>query len=144
MPFQIVLQEKSSSTRLKRIQRKVPKECKTMIQIRGCAHTIPRMHLDAYWPLESKHLPSILKQSNTIQHTLCPYIKRFAPTLRVSGRLVSFELPAKGGGTIFACGILLGRDADYGELDSLQSHSSQHHHRWIPSSCTSTCGASLG
>ena len=46
-----------------------------MIQIRGCAHTIPRMHLDAYWPLESKHLPSILKshESATTPFTFQDY-----------------------------------------------------------------------
>ena len=87
---------------------------------------------------------SILKESWECHHTLHSprlYNTHFvliSPTLRVAGRLVSFELPAGRGG------ILLGRDADYGELDSLQSHSSQHHHRRIPSSCTSTCGASLG
>lgn len=110
MPFQIVLQEKSNSNRLKRIQPKVPKECKTMIQIRGCAHTIPRMHLDAYWPLESKHLPS--KESRERHHTLHSqrlYNTHFVLISRdlhrhweLLQKLVSLELPAEGGGGQFS------------------------------------------
>ena len=83
----------------------MPKECKAMIQIRGCAHTIPRMHLDAYWPLESKNLPS--KESWECHHTLHSprlYNTHFALISRdlhrhweLLQKLVSLELPAEGG-----------------------------------------------